>query len=82
MGFIAQEMESVLPTLVSEGGEVTDPAGETFASKSVNYMEIIPLLTKAIQEQQAMIEELTGTVAILKAQVEQSQGTASASSRK
>lgn len=49
LGFIAQEIEKVLPSLVQ-----TDEEGY----KSVNYIEVIPVLTKAIQEQQKEIEEL------------------------
>ncbi len=78
MGFIAQELEKEFPTLVSTGNEVSDIHGNSFDMKSVNYMEVIPLLTKAIQEQQLLIEQLTGTVASLKAQVDL-QSTASAS---
>ena len=56
MGFIAQEIEKVLPELVRIGREVEGIDGNTFNSKSVNYVELIPLLTKAIQEQQEIIE--------------------------
>ncbi|MBP7174027.1 MAG: tail fiber domain-containing protein [Cloacibacterium sp.] len=41
-GFIAQEVEKVLPHLVN-----TDKEGY----KSVNYIEVIPVLTKALQEE-------------------------------
>ena len=56
LGFIAQELVEVLPNLVSSGTKVTDVDGNTFESMSVNYVELIPVLTKAIQEQQAIIE--------------------------
>jgi hypothetical protein len=52
MGFVAQEMEKVFPQLVSiipdkriDGSKISD-------YKSINYMGLIPILTKAIQEQQ------------------------------
>ena len=48
-GFIAQELEQVLPELVHHDGE---------DQLSVNYMQIIPLLTAALQEQQRTIEDL------------------------
>ena len=48
-GFIAQEIEKVIPELVSEG---------TDGYKTVNYMGVIPVLTQAIQEQQQEIEQL------------------------
>jgi trimeric autotransporter adhesin len=48
-GFIAQEIEKVLPHLVatSENGD-----------KSVNYQEVIPYLVEAIKEQQSAISDL------------------------
>jgi hypothetical protein len=49
IGFIAQEVAKVLPSLVTEGKD----ADKTLA---VSYTELIPVLTKAIQEQQAKIE--------------------------
>ena len=48
-GFVAQEIEQVLPELVSEGAD---------GYKSVNYIGVIPVLTQAIQEQQTEIEQL------------------------
>ena len=45
-GFIAQEVEKVLPSLVYE-----DKKG----FKSVDYIQVIPILTNAIQEQQDLI---------------------------
>jgi hypothetical protein len=60
-GFIAQEVQTVLPELVgtainpaiidSSGNEVS----QAFQFKTLNYMAIIPILTKAIQEQNAII---------------------------
>lgn len=50
-GFIAQELEKVLPNSV-----VTVNNSEK--SKSVKYLELLPVLVKAIQEQQAQIELL------------------------
>ena len=47
-GFIAQEVQKVLPGLVHEG---TDEE----KLLSVNYIALIPVLSKAIQEQQAQI---------------------------
>ena len=51
IGFVAQEVADVLPSLVITG---TD-ADKTLA---VSYMEIIPVLTKAMQDQQKEIEQL------------------------
>jgi len=60
LGFIAQDLEEVLPELV---GSARQPMSdekypEMFEFKTANSIEIIPILTKAIQEQQALIEEL------------------------
>jgi Chaperone of endosialidase len=52
-GFIAQQLYTVLPDVVTKGGE--DPAKEPW---SVDYGRVTPFLTKAIQEQQAEIEIL------------------------
>jgi hypothetical protein len=50
-GFIAQELEAVIPAVVSGDGSEKD-------YKSVNYEALIPVLTKAIQEQQELIDAL------------------------
>lgn len=58
-GFVAQELEKVFPRLVEDGthpGEnKSDPE---IKFKSVNYIGLIPVLTKAIQEQQQVINDL------------------------
>jgi hypothetical protein len=52
IGFLAQELAKVVPEAV----EVPkDPANELY---KVSYASIVPVLTKAIQEQQAQIEAL------------------------
>jgi hypothetical protein len=56
MGFIAQELESVLPNSVHTGKSAD-------AIKSVDYMSIIPVLTKALQEQQGLIAKQQELVA-------------------
>jgi hypothetical protein len=55
-GFIAQEIEEILPELVKEKRMIVE--GEAMDVKGVNYEMLIPILTKAIQEQQVQIEEL------------------------
>jgi hypothetical protein len=64
LGFIAQEVETVFPDAVSEWSK-TD--GETEAYKTVGPGAIIPVLVKAIQEQQALINDLRARVAALEA---------------
>lgn len=61
-GFIAQELERVLPTLVKDI-EVVNPEelkgeGEQLKEiKSVNYTGLTPILVKAVQEQQDLIQQ-------------------------
>ena len=52
MGFVAQNLETVVPDAVSAGGEY----------ESVNYPVLTALLTEAIKEQQKQIEMLTKRV--------------------
>jgi hypothetical protein len=74
IGFVAQELESVLPQLVKQGvapGPVTSGDGRKgigegdIKYKGVDYNGVIPVLVKAIQEQQALIETLNAKVAAL-----------------
>ena len=54
IGFIAQEVQPLLPEVVT-GTEGDIEKGETLG---ITYSSLIPVLTKAIQEQQKIIEEL------------------------
>jgi hypothetical protein len=63
-GFIAQEFEQVFPDLVDEW---KDPAPEGEEPYKSVRQDLIPVLVKAIQEQQAMIEDLKAKVAALEA---------------
>lgn len=64
MGLIAQELEEVLPGLVTTVKGYALPSengvpGKTIPEyKTVNYMELIPLLIASIQEQQNRINQL------------------------
>lgn len=49
-GFIAQELQKIFPDLVNEGKDKD-------RLLSINYTALIPVLTKAIQEQQSQIED-------------------------
>ena len=51
IGFIAQEVEKVLPELVSENNDNND-------FKAVQYDKMVVVLTEAIKEQQKQIDEL------------------------
>ena len=54
VGFIAQEVRNIIPEVVS-GTEGDLQKGETLG---ISYGNLVPVLTKAIQEQQAIIESL------------------------
>jgi hypothetical protein len=62
MGFIAQDVEKILPSVV-----VTEPDAEK--TKGMKYSELIPVLTKAIQELKADNDNLHREVAELKSGV-------------
>ena len=74
IGFIAQELEKVVPNVVhdkiisgfADNGEYNEM--EEFYKydvKTVDYTSLIPVLTKAIQEQQEMIESQNAKIAEL-----------------
>jgi len=55
-GLIAQEVEAILPNLVLENGSAVHKNGEEMNIKSLNYIDLIPMMIKAIQEQDAKIQ--------------------------
>ena len=57
-GLIAQEVEQILPELVSESSMAIDTLGNEQSIKSLNYIDLIPILIKSIQEQELRIQEL------------------------
>jgi hypothetical protein len=61
-GFVAQEVEEVLPELVSDY-----QYNETETKKSLKMGDILPTLVKAIQEQQAIITDLKSRIEALEA---------------
>ncbi|HNW91132.1 MAG TPA: tail fiber domain-containing protein [Bacteroidales bacterium] len=71
LGFIAQEMENIVPDVVVHtqteiDKETNQPGSEFPDAYSVKYSELIPVLVKAIQEQQAQIEQLKQEIELLK----------------
>lgn len=68
-GFIAQEVEQVLPELVADYVYNKDEEGNDIIKKSLKMGDILPTLVKAMQEQQALIQELKAELDALKAQV-------------
>ncbi|MEQ9186791.1 MAG: hypothetical protein RLP15_03590, partial [Cryomorphaceae bacterium] len=65
-GFVAQELQMILPQVVS--GDSTQNIEE--GPMMVDYSKLTPILTKAIQEQQSQIETLKEENATLKAEME------------
>jgi hypothetical protein len=62
-GFIAQELETVLPNEVS--GNDYDEENPYHGCKAINTSGILSVAVKAIQEQQALIESLTARITTL-----------------
>ena len=70
IGFVAQELEQVFPNLIDnvpDFDENREPTGEV--TKGVKLTVMIPILVKAIQEQQALITALTTRITALEAKV-------------
>jgi hypothetical protein len=65
-GFVAQEVQKVLPQLVTEGKDKDHLL-------SMDYISIIPLLTKAMQEQDVLIKNAQKENDTLKAQLDTQQ---------
>ena len=57
LGFIAQEVEEVIPEVVKD---ITNIDGEEH--KVVNYQAVVPVLVEAIKEQQAIINKLEARI--------------------
>jgi len=66
LGFVAQEVEQVFAGLIEEH-DILDPDTKevTMQQKTVKTTVLIPMLVKAMQEQQAIIETLTNRITAL-----------------
>jgi len=66
IGVIAQELEQIFPSMVDESPD-RDAEGNDLGTttKSVKYSVFVPMLIKAIQEQQALITSLTARITAL-----------------
>ena len=66
LGVVAQELEQIFPSMVEE---ITDRDKEGndlgTTTKSVKYSVFVPMLIKALQEQQAIIQTLTDRITAL-----------------
>lgn len=84
-GLIAQEVEEVLPSLVQENihtysesvnaGSGPDATSEnvitkTMEFKTMNYTELVPILIKGMQDQQAIIDEQQEAIDLLMKELE------------
>jgi hypothetical protein len=68
IGVVAQELEQVFPSMVEElVDKDADNNDLGTTTKSVKYSVFVPMLIKAIQEQQALITQLTDRIAALEA---------------
>ena len=65
-GFIAHELQVVLPNVVTGDKDAVNDDG-TPKYQQVDYARIVPTLTAAIQEQQALIQTLTDRITKLEA---------------
>jgi hypothetical protein len=76
-GFIAQEVEKILPDLVSNekqsipgtarlNDDGTGKKEDYIEYKGINYTELTPIIVEAIKEQQKQIEDLKKEIELLK----------------
>jgi predicted flavoprotein YhiN len=65
-GFIAHEVQEVVPEAVYGEKDAVDADGKIIP-QSMDASKLIPLLTAAMQEQQALIQTLTARVEALEA---------------
>lgn len=76
IGFLAQELEAIIPEAVTEkqipslnvNRTAEDKDVELLTVKAVSYDSLIPVLVEAIKEQQVIIEQLRQEVNVLKSQ--------------
>jgi len=77
-GFIAQEMEQIFPNLVKDEilstpkdpSKIAENTHDERTIKSINYVGLIPILTKAIQEQQQIINQEKDKVTTLEQELQ------------
>jgi len=63
IGVIAQELENIFPSMIEESKDIDKDGNDLgTTTKSVKYSVFVPMLIKAIQEQQAQIEELKAKI--------------------
>jgi len=68
IGVIAQELEQIFPSMIDVTPDIDTEGNELgTTSKSVKYSVFVPMLIKAIQEQQAIITDLKSRIEALEA---------------
>ena len=66
IGVIAQELETVFPSMVEETIDLDENNNELdTTTKNVKYSVFVPILIKALQEQQTIIEDLKARITTL-----------------
>jgi hypothetical protein len=66
LGVIAQELEQIFPNMVEQSPDYDKDGNDLgTTTKSVKYSVFVPMLIKAIQEQQALITALTARITAL-----------------
>jgi len=67
IGVVAQELETIFPAMIDESPDKDEEGNElSTKTKAVKYSVFVPMLIKAMQEQQALITQLQADVAALK----------------
>lgn len=75
-GFLAQDMETLLPELTKESFQAYDEAlsdtkeGQGMHFTAINYMGLIPIMVAGMQEQNQVIEEQKQQISDLEARIE------------
>ncbi len=64
-GLLAQEVKAVLPDMVSQVGDF----------ETINYVSLVPILVKGIQEQSKLIEDQDRKIQILREEIENLKGS-------
>jgi len=68
IGVVAQELEQIFPSMIDESSDKDEEGNDLgTTTKSVKYSVFVPMLIKAIQEQQALIQTLTDRITALEA---------------
>jgi hypothetical protein len=71
-GVLAHELQAVLPYLVTGQKDEVDADGNPVIQR-VNYAKLVPVLLKAIQEQQQLLQDLGNQVEALSKKIEEAQ---------